>query len=382
MKKVISILLIMTLIMGLYLPSVSAAASLSTSPVIHLTFDGDLKDSSGNGYNGSAPDANVTYENGVIGKAAKIDNAMITLVGSNAISLKSAFSLSVWVRLDPDVLSGEILKIKTNTNDELLNISNSYGDTSITTSTFFESKDDPTYGSQSTFYASTNIEPEQNKDRFMHLAIVYNGTAFKYYLDGKLDSSTPLQDYTNGLFFGTGNDIIVGGDAADTFFHGWMDDLQFFNSALPFTDITSLYQAGVKTASNKMVLTIDNPFMMVNGTQKEIDPGQGTAPYVSAQGRTLCPIRAIIESMGGTIAWDGKTQCVTLKKDANVIKLWIGKDKAEVNGTLKEIDPGKGVTPIISSTGRTMLPIRFILEELQLPPLAWNGNLHTITIQY
>ncbi len=51
--------------------------------------------------------------------------------------------------------------------------------------------------------------------------------------------------------------------------------------------------------------------MTVNGVKKEIDPGRGTVPVI-VKGRTLVPIRAIIEEMGGTIEWDGNERKVTI----------------------------------------------------------------------
>ena len=47
--------------------------------------------------------------------------------------------------------------------------------------------------------------------------------------------------------------------------------------------------------------------MMVNGVQQQIDPGRGTKPVIIPKwGRTVVPIRAIVEVLGGTIAWGGK----------------------------------------------------------------------------
>ena len=54
-------------------------------------------------------------------------------------------------------------------------------------------------------------------------------------------------------------------------------------------------------------LQIDNPVMQVNGVRTQIDPGRETAPVVT-NGRTLVPIRAIVEAFGGTVGWNGDTQ--------------------------------------------------------------------------
>lgn len=48
--------------------------------------------------------------------------------------------------------------------------------------------------------------------------------------------------------------------------------------------------------------------MTVNGTEQNIDDN-GTTPEIRSE-RTLVPIRAIIEAMGGTVAWEQETQTV------------------------------------------------------------------------
>jgi len=102
-----------------------------------------------------------------------------------------------------------------------------------------------------------------------------------------------------------------------------------------------------------ITLQINNPFMTVNGVRKEIDPGRGTVPVI-VNSRTLVPIRAIIEEMGGSIEWDGTARKVTIKLNDKTIILTIDKKQASVNGYVKELD----VAPQIINS-RTMLPLRF-----------------------
>lgn len=42
------------------------------------------------------------------------------------------------------------------------------------------------------------------------------------------------------------------------------------------------------------------PRMTINGVEKEIDPCRGTVPVI-INDRTLLPVRAIVEEMGGTV---------------------------------------------------------------------------------
>ena len=57
----------------------------------------------------------------------------------------------------------------------------------------------------------------------------------------------------------------------------------------------------IASSSTTINLWIGNAFMSVNGMKQQIDT-QGTIPVIVA-GRTLVPIRAIIEAFGGSAAW-------------------------------------------------------------------------------
>ncbi len=138
------------------------------------------------------------------------------------------------------------------------------------------------------------------------------------------------------------------------------------------------------SAVKKAVIALqpDSKTMTVNGVRKEIDPGRETKPVIIPKwGRTVVPIRAIVEASGGTIGWDPKERKVTINFNDTVINLWIDKPKAEVNGVMKWIDPNNhDVKPIIVN-GRTMLPLRFVAENLGCK-VDWDPTTRTITITY
>ena len=114
-----------------------------------------------------------------------------------------------------------------------------------------------------------------------------------------------------------------------------------------------------------MRLYIDNPNMYINEVKQEIDPGRGTTPVIIPEwARTVVPIRAIVEGLVGTIVWDGTARKVTINFKSTIIELWIDNPQAKVNGAGKWIDnDNHNVKPIIIND-RTMLPIRFVAENL------------------
>lgn len=126
--------------------------------------------------------------------------------------------------------------------------------------------------------------------------------------------------------------------------------------------------------SQKVIsLQIDNPNMTIDGQTTEIDSGYGTKPLI-VDGRTLVPIRAIIETAGGTVDWNQDTKEVTLKYNENVIRLVIDSTDTYLNDKAEKLD----VAPAIINN-RTMLPIRFISESFGFD-VNWDAETKTIEI--
>lgn len=129
--------------------------------------------------------------------------------------------------------------------------------------------------------------------------------------------------------------------------------------------------------STVIQLYIGNTIYNINDVEIQMD----AAPVI-IQGRTLLPIRYIVEPLGADIKWNSVEKKVTISLDHNTIELWIGENTARVNGEFKLIDPeNPNVVPVILPPGRTMLPLRFIAENLGCG-VEWNGELRRVTITY
>ena len=126
------------------------------------------------------------------------------------------------------------------------------------------------------------------------------------------------------------------------------------------------------TTQTTIIMTIDSPTMQVNGEIISIDEN-GTAPIV-VDGRTMVPIRAVVEELGGEVSWDAAARTVTVTKDSDVISLTIDSNLAEVNSQSVELD----TTPVIVNE-RTLLPLRFVSENLGAE-VVWNAENRQITI--
>jgi len=133
------------------------------------------------------------------------------------------------------------------------------------------------------------------------------------------------------------------------------------------------YEKPVQTI---IILRIGQTSFTVNGDTETLD-----SPPIIKNNRTLLPIRAIIEALGGAVSWDPNERKVTVTLGSTTIELWIGKSTAKVNGVNTPIDSmnSKVVPEIINS--RTMLPLRFVTENLGCD-VQWDGATKTITITY
>lgn len=149
--------------------------------------------------------------------------------------------------------------------------------------------------------------------------------------------------------------------------------LTFMISTLCMTSCSAAEPSTNSGSGFVLTMQIGESVMTVNGVKKEIDPGRGTTPVIINE-RTLVPIRALIEEIGGAIAWEEDTQNVIIALGKDIIILTIDSTTAFVNEEAKTLD-----TAPTTINDRTMLPIRFISENLGYK-VDWNENEQLITI--
>ena len=94
--------------------------------------------------------------------------------------------------------------------------------------------------------------------------------------------------------------------------------------------------------------------------------------------RTMVPVRGIFEAAGAKVNWDAETQTVMIAKsegeEITFIFLQVGSDTAFVNSEATTLD-----VPAEISNDRTMVPLRFIMEELGAV-VTWDPDTKTVSI--
>lgn len=124
-----------------------------------------------------------------------------------------------------------------------------------------------------------------------------------------------------------------------------------------------------------ILMQLGKESMRVDEETLEIDPGRGTAP-VAVSGRTLVPIRAIIETMGGTVDWIESENKIVLVANDHTVEMWIGAREITVDGVAMTMD----VVPEVINY-RTMLPVRFVAENIGCQ-IEWIGSTQQIIIVF
>jgi hypothetical protein len=98
------------------------------------------------------------------------------------------------------------------------------------------------------------------------------------------------------------------------------------------------------------------------------------------EGRTLLPIRPVVEALGGTIDFEPHSKTITIKLKAITIIMQLNNPLATVNGKQVSIDPqNPKVVPMVVPPGRTLVPLRFVAENLGCK-VDWDANEKKITI--
>ena len=147
------------------------------------------------------------------------------------------------------------------------------------------------------------------------------------------------------------------------------------NEARPAVEDRSLYFRNLRLSASSgdlvnIRLQIGSNVLIANELSSTMD----TAPYVTANGRTMVPVRFITEALGGEAVWDGENQRVSLILDNNLIQMYIGESTMEVNGISKSLD-----TPATIQNSRTMIPLRAVSEAFGLV-VNYDGTDQSITI--
>ncbi|HCS10379.1 MAG TPA: copper amine oxidase, partial [Clostridiales bacterium] len=100
---------------------------------------------------------------------------------------------------------------------------------------------------------------------------------------------------------------------------------------------------------------------------------EDTDPIIE-NSRTLVPMRAIFETLGAEVDWDGTNKTAVVTKDGTTISLKIDDTIAYINDEPVELD-----VPARIKNSRTLVPVRFVAESLNAD-VTWDDALRAVLI--
>jgi hypothetical protein len=135
------------------------------------------------------------------------------------------------------------------------------------------------------------------------------------------------------------------------------------------------YQA-VSSPKRVIQLKIGSTTMHVDGKAVPLE----AAPIIM-NSRTLVPLRALIETLGGRVVWSPSARTVDVFLGERSVDVAVGGNIGYVDDKAVAIDAANPkVVPVIINN-RAFLPLRFVAEALALD-VQWDVTTQTITIIY
>jgi hypothetical protein len=133
--------------------------------------------------------------------------------------------------------------------------------------------------------------------------------------------------------------------------------------------VLATFERIVTPTQHVVTLAVGSKVASVDGVDVTLD----AAPVIIS-GRTLVPLRAIIEGLGGTVTWFAETRSVEVLLNGRDLKLQIGNRTAIVDSAAVTMD-----VPAAIMNGRTVLPVRFVAENLGAQ-VDWEQLTRKITV--
>ena len=157
-------------------------------------------------------------------------------------------------------------------------------------------------------------------------------------------------------------------------FAGWSGAVTGTDNPLALTmttnkSIRATFKKPVDPDQHIITLSVGSRVAHLDGRLVTLD-----TPPIIVSGRTLVPLRPIIEGLGGSITWVPTTRSVKVGFNDTTLLLQIGNKKTIVNGKAVILD-----VPAAIKNGRTILPVRFVSEHLGAN-VQWKELTRTVTI--
>ncbi len=134
------------------------------------------------------------------------------------------------------------------------------------------------------------------------------------------------------------------------------------------------------TGAGKFVMQIGSNEIKVEKGEDSFTKTLDTAPFITSAGRTLIPLRGLLEEMGAEIEWVDEDQSINISHSGKKLVLQIRNPIVWANwSSYGNVMYTLESAPRIKDS-RTFVPLRFLSEQFGYT-VTWDGATQTITIE-
>lgn len=215
--------------------------------VVHLKFDGDLTDASGNDNNAECEYGKITYEEGIHGQSAVFNGkTYIEIADNDSLDLKK-LTISLWAYKITPLKSFDrvpyVYKEKDEDNWSVPYRLYEHGDN---TPILYLNEDDSELDQFALMGSPIDIR------RWFLLTVTFDGKEARIYENDQLLRKKSVSGAPNATL----GDLYIGLDeTGNIYFKGNMDDLRIYNRALSAKEVAALYEAGLKESPKLLTQT-------------------------------------------------------------------------------------------------------------------------------
>jgi len=286
---------------------------------------------------------------GKYGAALNFDGTddVVEVADANDLDFGDSFTLEAWVK--PDTTGAWRPAVTKETNDSIAYQLYAAG----------ENREPEAYvGHGSSTFSTATAEEVLTEDSWSHLALSYDGSDLRLYVNGELEATEPsasAQDSTGPLMLG-------GTEVLDEYFDGILDEVRLYNRALTETEVEVDLATAIQTPPAEPVAVYS------------FDEGEGrtTADSVGGHSGTISGATWEIDGKYGTaLRFDGVDDIVTIPDSADLdfsdgftLETWVRPTRSQTNGLIitKETTTSFMSYQLYAS-GRTGEPEGYVAED-------------------
>ena len=201
---------------------------------------------------------------------------------------------------------------------------------------------------------------------------LYTTATQKMLTEEKLFTTDTVKEHTDGYYVADYIDMDYDGASSSYNANNWEDKTYTVKEG--FVNIVTAGKDKDNTFTTKVVVPVGEKYLIAGEEQVALD----VPAYISADGYTMLPVRAVATALGinnSSVIWNQATKTVTIMYGQRIITMVAGQKVITVNGNTI---PASATVQI--KDGRTFLPLRDLATALNVADITWDAATKTATL--